>query len=72
MAVDLEKPETVGGKPVVVVSIENHGVLRRYSRPAQELLEYCTADDISIDLVLQVFLPVESDSSGNMPGLVCL
>ena len=69
VAVDLEQPETVGGEPVVVVPVEDHCVLRGDAGAADELLERLLADDVAVDLVLQLGLPVEADRAADVAGV---
>ena len=66
MAVVLQVPEGVGGEPVVAVAVEDHGVVVRHSRAAEELSEVLRAEEVALDLVLKVLLPVEADCAGDV------
>src|SRR5690242_16239601 len=39
MSIDLQQPECIGGKPVVVVAVEYNGVAVANPRPAQKLFD---------------------------------
>ena len=57
--VDLEVPVGVGGEPVVVAPVEDHGVIVRDAPLRQQGLEAGPADDVAPHGILQVFLPVQ-------------
>jgi hypothetical protein len=54
VAIYLEKPKAIGSKPVIVVSIENHRVIRGNARFAREFFEILLADNVAPDLILVV------------------
>ena len=70
VAVHLEQPEGVGGKPVVVVAVEDHRVAGRDACLAQQFFKFLFADDVAADLVLQLALPVEADCAGDVACIV--
>ena len=72
VAVNLEQPEAVGGKPIVVVAVEDHRVAGRDACLAQQFFEFLFADDVAADLVLQLALPVETDCARDVARVVGL
>ena len=72
MAVNFEEPKTVGGEPVIVVAVNNHGVVGRDAGAADQFFECFAADDVAANLVLELRLPVEADRAGDMAGVVGL
>src|SRR4051812_30529540 len=61
VAVQLEVPVGVGGEPVVVAAVEDHGVVVADAALGQQLLELLAADEVAARRVLQVLLPVQLD-----------
>src|SRR5579884_3114916 len=70
MAVILEQPERPGREPVVVVPVENNRGVIADTSAAEQCFEMFFVDWGAHHLVLQLFLPVESDRAGYMSLLV--
>jgi hypothetical protein len=70
VAIYLEKPKAIGSKPVIVVSIENHCVIRGKARFTRELFEILLADNVAANLILELRLPVKTNRPGDMAGFV--
>ena len=66
MAVVLEVPVGVGGEPVVAVAVEDDRVVVGDPAAAHQLAEVFRAEEVALDLVLEVELPVESDRARNV------
>src|SRR5260370_19998511 len=56
-----EVPVRVGGEPVVVAAVEDHGVVAGNAPPGQQGLEAGLVHEIAAHRVLQVSLPVDLD-----------
>ena len=63
VAVELEVPVGVGGEPVVVAAVEDHGVVVADAPLGQQRLELRLVDEVAADLVLEVGGPVELDGA---------
>ena len=61
VAVVLQIPVGVGREPVVAVAVEHDLVLVRDPARAEQLTECLRAEEVPLDLVLKVLLPVEAD-----------
>jgi hypothetical protein len=75
VAVVLEVPVGVGGEPVVAVAVEDDRVIVRDAAAAEQLAELRRPEEVALDLILQVPLPVEADRAGNVrlgvqPGIL--
>ena len=57
----LEVPVGVGGEPVVAVAVEHDLVVVGDSARAEQLAERLGVEEVALDLVLEVLLPVEAD-----------
>ena len=68
--VHFEQPEAVRGKPVIVVAVENHRIVRRNASVADQFFKGFLADDVAPDLILKLRLPVEAGRAGNVAGVV--
>ena len=66
MPVVLQVPVGVGGEPVVAVAVEHDRVLVGDPARAEERAEVLGAQEVALDLVLQVLLPVEADRAGDV------
>src|SRR5262249_20861239 len=72
VAVNLEQPEPIRREPVIVITVGDDCILRRNTGAADELFERFLADDVAIDLILELGLPIEADRSLDVAGVVCL
>src|SRR5438874_1438945 len=70
MPIELQNPQGPGGKPIVVVSIENNSGLIAHTRSSQQLLQVILAQGRTYNLVLQLFLPVKAHSTRNVALIV--
>src|SRR5271166_6096551 len=70
VAVQLEIPVRVGGEPVVVAAIEDHGVVVGYAPVGQQFGELLRVDEVALDRVLQIAAPVELDRAGDVAAVV--
>src|ERR671927_43737 len=70
VAVELEVPVGVGGEPVVVAAVEDHGVVVGDAALGEQLLETLLVDEVAADRVLQVLLPVELDGTFEVAAVV--
>ena len=70
MAVQLEVPVCVGGEPVVVAAVEDHGVVVGDAALGQQGAELLGVDEVTADRILQVGLPVELDGAGDVAAVV--
>jgi hypothetical protein len=70
VAVQLEVPVGVGGEPVVVAAVEDHGVVVADALVGQELLEALLVDEVTADRVLKVLGPVDPDGVADVVLLV--
>ena len=70
VAVELEVPVGVGGEPVVVAAVEDHGVVVGDAAFGQQLRELLLVDEVAPDRVLQVGLPVQLDRAGDVAAVV--
>ena len=66
VAVVLQVPVRVGREPVVAVAVEHDRVLVGDAARAEERAELLRPEEVALDLVLQVGLPVESDRAGDV------
>jgi hypothetical protein len=66
----LQDPERPGGKPVIIVAIQDNGGIIADPRPPQKLFQVCFAQWCPHHLVLQFFLPVEANCPWNVPLIV--
>ena len=66
VAVVLQVPVRVGGEPVVAVAVEDDRVVVRDAAAAEQLAELGRAQEVALDLVLEVLLPVEADRAGDV------
>ena len=57
--VEPEVPVRVGGEPVVVAAVQDHGVVVGDAALGQQRLEARPVDEVTADRVLQVLLPVD-------------
>src|SRR6185503_20233435 len=62
----LQVPVGVGGEPVVAVAVEHDQVVVGDAVRAEELAEGLRAEEVALDLVLQVLLPVKADRAGDV------
>ncbi|BDZ38218.1 hypothetical protein GCM10025863_08320 [Microbacterium suwonense] len=70
MAEEREDPEGVRGPPVVLVAVDDDGVIARDSLAAEKLCEARTIDVVAHDRVVQLGVPVHLHGTGDVPGLV--
>jgi hypothetical protein len=70
MAVDAQVPVGVRGEPVVLVAVEHDGRLVADPALAEELLEPLLLDEVALDGVLQVLLPVQLHRTGDVSVFV--
>lgn len=70
MAVQLEVPVRVRSEPVVVAAVEDHGVVVGDAAVGQQLGELLLIDEVALDRVLQVGLPVQLHGTGDVPAVV--
>src|SRR5208337_2683860 len=70
VAVQLEVPVGVGGEPVVVAAVEQHGVVGRDAPLGQQRFEARPVHEVTADRILQVLLPVELDRGRDVPLVV--
>ena len=68
--VQLEVPVRVGGEPVVVAAVEDHGVVVGDTPLRQQLGELLGVDEIALDVVLQIFFPVQLDGALDVAAVV--
>ena len=61
--VQLEVPVRVCGEPVVVAAVEDHGVVVADAPVGQQLRELLGVDEVALDVVLQIGLPVQLDGA---------
>ncbi len=66
VAVVEEVPVGVGGEPVVAIAIEDDGVVVGDPAAAHQLAEGLGVEEVALDLVLEVELPVEADRAGDV------
>jgi hypothetical protein len=65
-----EQPEAVGGVPVVLVAIENDGHVVGDATLAGEFLETRLVDEIPVDLVLHLRVPVQFEGARDVSDLI--
>ena len=70
VAVVPEQPEAVGGVPVVAVAVEDHGGVVRDAPARHQRLEAGLVDEVALERVLDVDVPVELDGAGDVALLV--
>ena len=70
MAVQLEVPVGVGGEPVVVAAVEDHGVVVGDTPVAEQLGELLGVDEVAPDRVLQIGTPVQLHCAGDVAAVV--
>ncbi len=70
MPVHLEIPVRVGGEPVVLVAVEDDSRVGADPALPEELLELGLLDDVALDRILQVVLPVQLDRAGDVALVV--
>ena len=70
VAVQLEVPVRVGGEPVVVAAVEDHGVVVGDAAVAEQLGELLGVDEVAPDGVLQIGTPVQLDRAGDVAVVV--
>ena len=70
MAIKFEKPEPIGGKPVIIIAVKNHGITWRNPGAADKLFEILRADDVAANLILELCLPVETDGAREVSRLI--
>ena len=70
MAVQLEVPVRVGGEPVVVAAVEDHGVVVGDTPVGQQLGELLGVDEVTSDRVLQIGTPVQLHRAGDVAAVV--
>ncbi len=70
VAVQLEVPVGVGGEPVVVAAVEDHGVVVGDTAVAQQLGELLGVDEVTPDGVLQIGTPVQLHGPGDVAAVV--
>src|SRR5882757_247864 len=70
VAVQLEVPVGVRGEPVVVAAVEDHGVVVADALVRQQLGELLGVDEVALDLVLQLGLPVQPDGARDVAAFV--
>src|SRR6185312_11627102 len=66
----LQDPERPGGKPVIIVTIENNGGIVADPSLSQKLFQVFLAQWCSHHLILQFFFPVETNGSSNVSLIV--
>jgi hypothetical protein len=62
VAINLELPKREGGKPVVVVAVENHGIIVGDPRRAAKLLKLILVGDVAPNVVVELRGPIPSRS----------
>ena len=70
MPVQPEVPVGVGGEPVVVAAVEQHGVVVQHALLGQQRFEARLVHEVTTDRILQVLLPVELDRGRDVPLVV--
>jgi hypothetical protein len=70
VAVDLEVPVRVGGEPVVVAAVDDHGVVVGDPAGGQQRLEPGLVDEVAAKRVLKVLLPVQLDGALDVAAVV--
>ena len=61
-----EVPVGVGGEPVVAIAVEHDRVLARDAAAAEQLAELRRPQEVALDLILEIPLPVEADRAGDV------
>src|SRR5262249_8337864 len=64
MAIQLEYPEGVAGPPVVAVAVKDHRLVAPYALATDEPAEGVLVNVVAYDLMLQLVLPINVDSTG--------
>src|SRR6266404_173603 len=70
VAVELQLPEGVSGKPVVVVAVEKDGGVIGNAGGAEKPFESGLVDQVAADAVLELGLPVPGDCAGDVALVV--
>jgi len=70
VAVILQLPEGVGGKPIVVVAVEKNGGVIGNARSAEKILKRGFVDEVAANVVLELGLPVPANSAGDVALVV--
>ena len=70
VAVQLEIPVRVGGEPVVVAAVQDHGVVVGDAAVAEQLGELLGVDEVAPDGVLQIGTPVQLYCAGDVTVVV--
>ena len=70
VAVELEVPVRVRGEPVVVAAVEDDGVVVGDALVGQQLGELLLVDEVALDRILEVGLPVQLHGAGDVPAVV--
>jgi hypothetical protein len=68
--VKLEVPVGVGGEPVVVSAVQNHRIAVRDTFGGQKLFERSLVDEVAADRILQIALPVDTNSAVDVVDVV--
>src|SRR5215467_7626998 len=71
VAVELELPERIGREPVVIVTVKNDARVIGDAGIAEKLFESGPVDQIAANAVLELGLPVPSDSARDVALVVC-
>src|SRR3954465_12921228 len=66
VAVVLQVPVGVGGEPVVAIAVEHDLVIVGDPARAEQLAERLRSEEVALDLVLQLVLPVKADGAANV------
>src|SRR3984893_9487334 len=72
MAVELEVPVGVGGKPVVVASVENDQRVVANTSLVHKCGEGIRSDEIALERILEIVLPVDAQGARNVTAAVCI
>ena len=70
VTIELEVPEGVRSKPVVVSAVDDHGVVVADALSGQERLELLLVDEVAADRVLKIGLPIDAHGIANVVDLV--
>src|SRR5207249_9555742 len=66
MAVVVAVPVGVGREPVVAIAVEDDLVVVGDPAPAEQVAELPGPEEVALDLILEVLLPVEADGAGDV------
>src|SRR5262249_5178454 len=70
MPIELKDPESIAGPPVVAVTVKDHGVIVADPFATHERGEGAFVDVVADDLMLQLAVPVDLDSTGDVADVM--